>query len=185
MLVLVTFRIIWGLVGTRHARFWSFLRNPVATLRYALDLVRGNHEPTVGHNPLGAWMILLLLLAVLAQSIVGLFGNDEIYNLGPLNGYVSNDLGIALTSWHRKLFYIIVSAVAVHIAAIVYHRVALKENLVGAMITGRKSADVVPPEQAVTSSRTVLALTIVTALAALLAWVVRHAPAPQAFDSFN
>jgi len=185
VLVLVTFRIVWGIVGTRHARFWNFLRNPLATTRYGWALLRNRASPHPGHNPLGAWMVLVLLLALLAQAVMGLFGNDEIYNLGPLNGYVSYDRGIELTSLHRRLFYWILGAIALHIAAVLYHRFAHNENLVRAMISGRKPATVVPESEAIHSSRIVVALLIVAVLAGVLIWVVRHAPVPQSLDSFN
>jgi cytochrome b len=185
VLVLVTFRIVWGIVGTRHARFWNFLRAPRPTARYGWDLLRGRVTHYAGHNPLGAWMVLLLLLALFAQALLGLFGNDEIYNLGPLNGYVSYDRGIELTSLHRRLFYWIVAAITLHVAAILYHRIAHKEHLVRAMITGRKSAAVVPDSETIPSSQIVAAVLIVIALAGVLVWVVQHAPAAQNFDSFN
>jgi len=143
VLVLVSFRIIWGVVGTRHARFWNFVRNPLATAGYGLDLLRGRKEqPYPGHNPLGAWMVLLLLGALFTQAVLGLFGNDEILNFGPLYGYVTNDRSLEMTSLHRQLFNWILAAVGLHIAAVIYHRVAHGENLIRAMFTGRKPAAV-------------------------------------------
>jgi hypothetical protein len=111
--------------------------------------------------------------------------NDEIYNLGPLNGYVSNQRGIELISLHRELFYWIVFAIALHISAVVYHGVARGENPVRAVFTGRKPASAVPAEKTIESSRIVAALMIVAVLAGLLAWVARHAPVSQAFSGFN
>jgi cytochrome b len=184
VLTLVGFRILWGLVGTRHARFWNFVRNPLATARYGLDLLRGRDAHYAGHNPLGAWMVVLLLLALLTQAVLGLFGNDEISNLGPLNGYVSEDRGIELTSLHRRLFWWIVGAIGLHIAAVVYHRVAKGENLVRSMFTGRKPAAVVTEAEAIGSSRLALAALLFALLVGILAWVVQHAPAPQDFNVF-
>ena len=185
VLVLIGFRLVWGLVGTRHARFWNFVRNPLATARYGLDLLRRRDRHYAGHNPLGAWMVIVLLLALLAQAVLGLFGNDEIFNLGPLNGYVSYDRGIELTSVHRQMFYWIAGAIGLHVAAVVYHRVARGEKLVRAMFTGRKPTAVVPEGEAIHSSRIVAALLIVIALASALTWVVQHAPVPQDFGSFD
>ena len=185
VLVLVCFRILWGVVGTRHARFRNFVRGPVTTLRYALDLLRGRAAPYTGHNPLGAWMVLLLLAALLAQAALGLFGNDEIFNFGPLYGYVSHDLSLALTTVHRNLFWVIVGAVVLHVAAVAYHRVVKREDLVRAMLTGRKPATVVPEGEAIGASRLLLAVVIVAALAAALAYVVQHAPVPQDAGTFN
>jgi cytochrome b len=185
VLVLVCFRIVWGIVGTRHARFWNFVRGPATTVRYGLALLRGRDTPHAGHNPLGAWMVLLLLLALLAQAVLGLFGNDEIYNYGPLAGHVSNERSVELTSWHRQLFWGIVGAVVLHVLAVLYHRFFKREDLVKAMLTGRKPATVVPESEAIAGSRTLLAVVIVVVLAAALAWVVAHAPALQEVDSFN
>jgi cytochrome b len=185
VLVLVAFRLLWGIVGTRHARFAHFVRGPRATTRYAAALWRGAAVPHAGHNPLGAWMILGLLLALLTQALLGLFGNDEIFNYGPLYGYVSNARSLVLTSLHRRLFYWILAAIALHVAAVVYHRVARREPLVRAMFTGRKPAAVVPAGEAIDASRTWLAVLIVVALVAALTWAVRHAPAPQAFNPYD
>jgi cytochrome b len=185
VLVLVCFRIIWGVLGTRHARFRNFLRGPVHTVRYGLSMLRGADVRHVGHNPLGAWMVVLLLLALLAQALLGLFGNDEIYNFGPLAGYVSNERGVALTSWHRQLFWGIAGLVALHVAAVLYHRVVKREDLVKPMLTGCKPAATVPEGEAIGASRTVVAVVIVAVLVAVLVWIVRHAPVAQDFGSFN
>jgi hypothetical protein len=90
VVVLAAFRILWGFVGTRHARFASFLRGPRATGAYLVALLRGAAPATPGHNPLGGWMVIFLLLFLLAQGITGLFANDEIFNTGPLYGYISD-----------------------------------------------------------------------------------------------
>jgi cytochrome b len=185
VLVLVCFRIVWGLIGTRHARFWNFVRGPHATLRYGVALLRGRDAPHAGHNPLGGWMVVLLLLALLAQALLGLFGNDEIYNFGPLAGYVSNQRSVELTSWHRQLFWGIVGAIVLHVAAVLYHRFVKREDLVKAMVTGRKPAAVVPEAEAIGSSRTAVAVVIVAVLAAGLAWIISHAPALQDAGSFD
>jgi len=88
---------------------------PAATLRYVLGLIRGHEIRYAGHNPLGAWMVVTLLAALGIQAFSGLFGNDEIFNVGPLYGYVSKEVSLQLTSLHRKLFYWIMAAAAIHI----------------------------------------------------------------------
>lgn len=180
VIVLVAFRIVWGVVGTRHARFWNFLRGPSTTLAYARDLVAGKDAHFAGHNPLGALMVLALLAALAAQATLGLFGNDEIFNVGPLYGYVSKDVSLVLTSIHRKLFYWLAGAVALHVLAVIAHQIFKNENLVRAMITGRKPQHAVPADQAIQSSRTWLAILMGLALAAGLAFIVTHAPAAAA-----
>lgn len=175
--LLVSFRILWGLVGTRHARFWNFLRGPVATWRYAQDLAKGRDGHHAGHNPLGAVMVLLLLVALAVQALSGLVSNDEICNAGPLVGYLDNGLSLRLTSLHRLLFWGIALAVALHVAAVLYHQLVRRENLVKAMITGRKPHHLVGYGQAISSSRSLLAVLLFAALALALVWVVAHAPA--------
>ncbi|MGO9673453.1 MAG: cytochrome b/b6 domain-containing protein [Methylocella sp.] len=177
VIVLVLFRIVWGVVGTRHARFLNFVRGPAETARYALLLFRGRRPHYAGHNPLGGWMVLALLVAAGVQATLGLFGNDDIFNVGPLAGYVSKDLSLQLTSIHRRLFYGIVVAIAVHVVAVIAHHVFAREKLVHAMITGRKPKEVLAERDAIASSRSWLAALLTVVFALALAFVVSHAPA--------
>jgi len=182
VIVLVCFRILWGIVGTRHARFRNFVRGPAATGRYLLGLVRGAERRYPGHNPLGALMVLALLLALLAQALTGLFANDEIVNTGPLYGYVSNARSLWLTSLHRLLFDWLFAAVVIHVLAVLAHHIARKEKLVRAMLTGRKPAHSVPADEAIQSSRLWLAALLIVALGIALAWIVVTAPVAEALS---
>lgn len=176
VIVLVAFRIVWGIVGTRHARFWNFVRGPLETLRYALAVVRGHAPAYAGHNPLGALMVVVLLAALGVQAVIGLFGNDEIVNYGPLYGYVSDSFSLRLTALHRHLFYWILGAVGLHVAAVLAHRVFKGELLVKAMITGRKPSHIVGAHDAIRTSRNWLAALVVVLLIGALAWIVEAAP---------
>jgi cytochrome b len=184
VVVLTCFRILWGFVGARHALFRNFVRGPAAIIAY----VRGFFDPHgphyVGHNPAGALMVLALLVAAAAQAALGLFANDEIFNTGPLYGYVTKDLSLLLTSLHRRLFYLLAGAVALHVIAVVAHRIFKGENLVVAMITGRKPASLTPATEAIASSKLRLAAPIFLALAGLLAWIVLNAPQAAADAEF-
>jgi cytochrome b len=179
VIVLVSFRILWGLVGTRHARFRNFVRGPVRTLRYAAAWLRGETQHHAGHNPLGAWMVIALLTALLVQAASGLFANDEIFNTGPLYGFVTDETSVQLTSLHRNLFYWLFAATIVHVLAVIAHRVFKKEDLVAAMFTGKKATHVVPAGEAIHTSRIWLAVLIVLILCGGLSWVVAHAPPAQ------
>jgi len=176
VIILVSFRILWGIVGTRHAKFRQFVRGPAATLRYAFGLLHGSTPPYPGHNPLGAYMVVMFLTALGAQAASGLFGDDDIFNTGPLAGYVDKHLSLQLTSLHRHLFYWVAIAIAVHILAVIAHHVFKSENLILAMITGRKPCHCVPEGEIIHSSRTWLAALLVVALASALWWIVAHAP---------
>lgn len=176
IIVLVSFRILWGLVGTYHARFINFVRNPITTIKYVVSIFKRTDKHYVGHNPLGAIMVITLLTAILAQAITGLFTNDEIFNLGPLYGYISNDLSLQLTSIHRQLFYWILGAIALHVVAVFIHVFLKRDNIIKAMFTGRKISSEGNTQKAISSSRIGLAVIIVVALALLLAWVIYSAP---------
>jgi cytochrome b len=177
VIVLVGFRIVWGFVGARHALFVHFLRGPREILAYARGLFAKHGPHYAGHNPVGALMVVALLAGAAVQAVSGLFANDEIFNVGPLYGYVSKDQSLALTSLHRRFFYVLLAAIAAHVLAVVAHKAFKGENLVKAMITGRKPADLVPADEAISSSRLWLAAPLVLLVAAALAWIILHAPA--------
>lgn len=174
--VLVVTRILWGLVGTRHARYASFVRSPAAAWRYLAGLFRGDAAKVAGHNPLGGWMVLLLLALLLAQAVTGLFANDQILNTGPLYGHVSSGLSDRLTSVHKQVFDILLGAIALHVIAAFAYLVFRRENLIGSMFTGRKPEASVPEAEAITGSRAALAALIAGLTAGALAWLVRSAP---------
>lgn len=172
-LVLVVFRVAWGFVGTRHARFGSFLRGP----REILDYLRGRAAGAcVGHNPLGALGVVALLGVLLLQASTGLFANDEIMNAGPFYGWIDPALSNRLTTLHRLSSDALLVLIALHVLAVAWHVLGRRQPLLRAMFTGRKPAADVPVEQAIAGSRTVLALAIVAVLATAFAIVVRTAP---------
>lgn len=182
VLLLAATRIVWGFVGTRHARFGDFVRGPRAILRYLREGTGEAGQRIAGHNPLGALMVLALLLMLLTQATLGLFANDKIMSTGPLYGYVSGETSDRLTSLHEQLFDVIVAAIAVHIAAALFYLWVRRENLILPMITGRKPGDLLPPGASdIGSSRTLLAVGIAAALGALLWWVVKNAPEASLF----
>ncbi len=170
VLVLVVSRIIWGFVGSQHSRFSDFLVGPRAVLAY----LRGENPASVGHNPLGSWSVLLLLLLLLTQAVSGLFNSDDVFFTGPL--YYALDAGMRDTMGlvHEVAFNLLLGLVALHIAAVIYHQRWRREPLVQAMLRG--SADgregrAVP----VSLWRAVL----VVAVVALALWVLlATAPAP-------
>jgi cytochrome b len=173
VLVLVVFRVAWGFVGTRHARFGSFLRGPREILDYLRGRAAGGH---VGHNPLGALGVVALLGVLLLQASTGLFANDEIMNAGPFYGWIDPALSNRLTTLHRLSSDALLVLIALHVLAVAWHVLGRRQPLLRAMFTGRKPAADVPVEQAIAGSRTALALAIVAVLATAFAIVVRTAP---------
>jgi cytochrome b len=131
---LITFRIIWGLVGSRYARFSSFPPSPARTIAY----LRGRAAQTLGHNPLGAWSVYALLASFGFQAVSGLFANDDIAFEGPLSKFISNDSVALVTALHHYNEWVMYGLVALHVLAIGYYHVAKKENLIGPMLHGLK-----------------------------------------------
>jgi cytochrome b len=138
ILTLVTFRILWGCAGSQNARFRDFVYGPGAVLRYARDLRRPDAKFYAGHNPMGGWSVVCLLSSVLLQATTGLFANDDIATEGPLAGMVSEETSALLTTIHGYNFYVLLTLICLHVAAVLFYLLVKKENLIGAMFTGRK-----------------------------------------------
>ncbi|MCF8478980.1 MAG: cytochrome b/b6 domain-containing protein [Rhodospirillum sp.] len=125
---LVSFRLVWGIMGSRHARFTDFLRSPGVVLGYLRDLRRGDARHYLGHNPAGGAMILLLLIALVLTAGTGVLMNTD--------RFWGNSLLEGIHETAANAFYILVP---VHLAGVVISSLLHKENLVRAMVTGRKS----------------------------------------------
>ena len=145
VLGLVLFRLFWGVAGSHYARFTEFLRSPVATLRYTEALFKHREPHHIGHNPLGGWMVVVLLLLAAAQASTGLFANDEIFTEGPLVHLVGYDLSVEITRWHKWIFNTLLTAIGLHLLGVIYHQVFKREKLVQAMFHGRKEASADTP----------------------------------------
>ena len=146
LLVLILSRIIWGFVGSRTARFASFVRGPKTIWRYFQQLIArdsnaASFDHSSGHNPAGGAFVLVLLGLVLAQISLGLFSNDEIYFEGPLAPLVSRDWSDKLSDLHHLCFEILLVAIAVHIIANLAYWLILKKNLIAPMISGSTPVD--------------------------------------------
>ena len=136
ILTLLLFRLAWGFAGSPTARFSGFLRGPRAALEYWGALRARNLPPVTGHNPLGGWMVLLMLTILLTQASSGLFADDEIATQGPLTGMVSSAVVERMSALHSWNQYFIFGAVALHLAAIATYQWRLKVNLLGPMVHG-------------------------------------------------
>lgn len=127
VLALVAVRLVWGVVGTRHARFTDFVPGPRALLAYLGALLRGREPRFIGHNPAAAVMILTLLTLLAAIGATGWMQTLDAF------------WGVEwVETLHRGLANLLVALVAVHVAAAVLESLRHRENLVLAMITGRK-----------------------------------------------
>lgn len=178
---LLIFRVLWGVIGPKHARFTSFTPGPGRLLRYVKELAKGAAAQSVGHNPVGSLSVLAMLILVAAQAGTGLFTTDDIIWSGPYFPAVDGDTSDALSTFHRTNFNWILALIALHLIAVAFYWLVKKQNLVLPMITGRKPADVVPEAEAIPSSELVKAA-VVIAIAAGLVWLlIANAPPPPEF----
>ena len=127
-LAIVLLRMLWGFVGSRYARFSEFVRSPHATLCYVRALRRHAEPHYVGHNPLGGWMVLALLGCVAGLGLTGwLYTTDALW-------------GNAVVDYtHQTLAWLLLALIALHVAGVFFTGRRHRENLVAAMITGRKA----------------------------------------------
>lgn len=127
-LAAVIARVLLGWWGTPHARFASFVRAPGAVLRYGRALIQRREQRYLGHNPLGGWMVVALLVALTVTCTTGaLFTTDAFW-------------GLAWLEWlHRASAWAVVTLVFVHISAVIWMSVRHGENLVSAMLSGKKN----------------------------------------------
>jgi cytochrome b len=126
-LAMVLARSVWGFVGSPHARFASFVRGPRTGLAYTGELLRGHAPRMLGHNPLGGWMIVLLLLCVALVCVSGiLYTTDRFWGLAWLE------------FTHRISAWTLVGLVAGHVCGVAFMSWRHRENLVVAMWSGRK-----------------------------------------------
>lgn len=141
ILALLAFRLAWGLVGSDTARFASFLHPPRAAIGYVRARLGGRDPRVPGHNPLGGWVVIVMLAALALQAATGLFSDDEIATQGPLAVTVSNALVSRMSALHSYNEWVIVALVALHVAAIAVYRFAWRVSLVPPMIHGRAAIE--------------------------------------------
>ncbi|MEO1731525.1 MAG: cytochrome b/b6 domain-containing protein [Pseudomonadota bacterium] len=138
LLGLLTFRIIWGFIGTRTARFGSFVKGPRGVLAY-LTGKAGAAADAIGHNPIGALSVLALLGFMAIQVSTGLVAGDPYDGAtGPLNSLVSIATADALTQWHEWFYWVVLGMVVLHLSAIFFYAVVKQNDLLSPMISGRK-----------------------------------------------
>jgi cytochrome b len=170
---LLLFRLVWGLVGGRWSRFASFIPTPGKLLRYLRGQAAPQEGLDIGHSPTGALSVFALLALLLLQVGTGLFSDNEIDSIGPLNQFVSGVTAQLATSWHKgwgKTLLLVL--VGLHIAAIIFYAVKKKLNLVGPMVHGDKMLPAATPASRDGWAQRALALVLLLAFAALARWVL-------------
>jgi cytochrome b len=129
VIVVVIIRCIWGFAGPRYARFAQFVRSPAATLRYGLQMLARREPRHLGHNPLGAWMIVALLAAALAAAGTGwLYTTDRFWGVEWVE------------ELHEALSNLVFMLAGLHVAGVVVESRRHRENLAASMLHGSKRA---------------------------------------------
>lgn len=161
MVGLVAFRILWGFIGTRHARFADFVRGPAAVLRYLRSLVGGRPEHHAGHNPAGAWAILAMLTMTVLVTAAGW---ATYYEVG----------GLPWEELHEGAANAMLALVGVHVAGVLVASWLHQTNLIGAMVHGRRP---VSPQEGVRRAWRGVAALLLAAVIAFWALQWQTAPA--------
>lgn len=139
---LIVFRILWGFIGTSTARFAHFVKGPRAVWSHVRLADTSIPPATLGHNPMGGWSVIALLLMVCVQFGSGLFAVDvDGIESGPLSYLVEFDQGRSAAKLHGVSFNLLLALIVVHIAAVLFYLFAKRRNLIWAMITGFQPAD--------------------------------------------
>ena len=145
-LALIAFRVAWGFIGTRYARFASFAFGPSRVVSYLRSLATRTPHHYTGHNPAGSWAIYALLAGVFAAGATGLA--------------VYNDMGGRwLEHLHEFVANAVLAVVAIHVVGVFAGSLLHRENLVGSMVTGRKTG---PARDGIGTPRRVVAALLLT-----------------------
>jgi cytochrome b len=141
-LSLVLFRIVWGFIGPRTARFSDFVAGPTRVIAYLRGTDGSAVRGYLGHNPLGSWSVLALLAIVLSQAVSGLFANDDIASEGPLVKFISKELSDRITWYHKDVSgNLIYFFIGLHLLAVGWYFFRKRQNLVLPMLTGDQVVD--------------------------------------------
>ncbi|HJV71805.1 cytochrome b/b6 domain-containing protein [Ideonella sp.] len=171
---LLAFRLLWGLIGGHWSRFANFVYSPPAVLRYLRGVPQPHEHFDAGHNPLGSLSVLALLTVLALQVTTGLVADDEIATTGPLNRFVSSATASLATGWHKGYGQgLVISLVALHLAAIAWYVGRKKQALLRPMWQGDKPLPPGTPASADTGGTRALAALLAAVCGGLAVWVGR------------
>lgn len=164
LLGVVVFRVVWGFVGSTHARFSDFVKGPREVLRAARAMIRGKPEHHLGHNPVGAVMVVTLLVLLAVVTLTGvMMGLGPEWD-GPLR--LSKSTLLAVKAVHEGAAEALPVLIVLHVAGVLLSSFLERQNLIGGMVTGFKRA---PSEHVEPASPGALRLAAGFLMAALLA----------------
>jgi len=179
---LIAFRIIWGFLGTTHAKFVNFIPTPKKLLRYVKPQNKAQSIKHPGHNPLGSLMVVFMLVLIFLQAISGLVMNDDIFTTGPYYDTINKNIENSLMFFHRNSFNFLLAAIALHILAIIFYKIVKKKALVAAMFTGKKPAKDATEKDAIPHSKIITAFIVFISVVAFVYWlVILNAPVIESY----
>lgn len=172
LLTLLVFRLFWGVVGSTTARFSHFIGKPSHVISYLKDSLQSKSPHYSGHNPAGACMVIVLLAILFFQTVSGLYSNNDLGFTGPLADGVSKELSDLLTKLHGWNFNLILAAVWLHIVAVFFYVLVKKDNLIKAMITGKKPQSQAGQYQSLIFAHPLKALIFLLIAAVFVGWLI-------------
>lgn len=136
---LLVFRVVWGFVGPRPARFAQFIPGPRALWTYAKGMFKRRPSLWPGHNPMGALAVIAMLVVLAAQVATGLIADpDDFINVGPLASYVPPEIRSDAVGWHHLGSTAVLVLVVLHVGFVLFYYVWKREDLIRPMINGWK-----------------------------------------------
>ncbi len=163
---LVVFRLVWGQSGSTYARFSTFHASWAAISAHVHEIARGERRPHLGHNPVGAAMVLALLVFLAGLVGTGVWALGGVLKQGPLAFLASYTSGLTARSIHNLLAIGILALVGLHLAGVAFESLRVRQNLTRSMITGRKPGpdDEAEPRHSARPLRALLAMALVAGL---------------------
>ena len=143
ILGLLGFRLVWGVIGSHHARFVHFVKSPGEVISYIKGRFAGNRYHQPGHAPSGGYATVAILLVLSVMASLGLMANDDVLYEAPLAAWAGEFTETA-SFWHRRIEVLIFAIIVLHLAAIATYRFLLGQNLIPAMIHGGRDRNNAP-----------------------------------------
>lgn len=138
ILILASSRLLWGVVGSGTALFTSFVRGPRKVIDYVRSIRSSKGYTYIGHNPLGGWFVVAMIIALIVQATMGLYSRDDILFEGPLAYLVGEKMSGQITEYHKTLGITLMILAGLHIASVLLYSFGKGVELIKPMVTGYK-----------------------------------------------
>ncbi|WP_100658376.1 cytochrome b/b6 domain-containing protein [Alteromonas flava] len=178
LLGLILFRLVWGVVGTRYAKFNQLRLSPTQGLTYSKTLLHRDSPTFPGHNPIGSWAVICMLLLIALQAISGLFVSDDIFTEGPYRSVASSEWLAVMEFIHFQLFDLLLIFIALHIIAALGYQFYKRQAIITAMVNGKKY---LKEDVGIVSSKLLRAFLVAIVVAAIVYFVIEVLPPEPEF----